>query len=228
VYLTCALWADVPEHAFDAGGNARTLIRKALWRSCYTERYGKTSATRSFADYKMLKRMIAGKQDEACELFDEQLYPLPDVEQLVLAGWPGRKDRLPRAVLATGLRRGGFDFADGAPISAENIRSREYHHLYPVGTLGGDRGDERVNRALNCALITWTTNRRVGAKTPAEYIHARAEAAALGEGTVRQRLESHGVPYEALTAGDYDQFLRARAKLIAKDMRVLCNGGDPS
>lgn len=28
VYLICALWADVPEHDFDKGGNARTLIRR--------------------------------------------------------------------------------------------------------------------------------------------------------------------------------------------------------
>ena len=228
VYLTCALWADVPEHAFDAGGNARSLIRKALWRTSYTSRYGKTSATRSFADYKVLKRMIAGEDTDPCELFDEQFYPLPDVEQLMLAGWPGRKDRLPRAILATGLRRGGLDFADGAPITADNIRSREYHHLYPVSVLGGDRDDDRVNRALNCALITWTTNRRVGAKTPEEYIGARAEAASLGEAIVRQRLETHGVPYDALIAGDYDAFLIKRAALIAEDMKVLCEGGVPS
>jgi hypothetical protein len=35
VYLVCALWADVPEHDFDKGGNARSLIRKALWRASY-------------------------------------------------------------------------------------------------------------------------------------------------------------------------------------------------
>ncbi len=228
VYLTCALWADVPQDAFDAGGNARSLIRKALWRTCYTARYGKTSATRSYADYRVLKRMIAGEDAGPCELFDEQYYPLPATEELVLAGWPGRKDRLPRAMLATGLRRGGLDFADGAAINSANFSNREYHHLYPVGILGGDRSDERANRALNCALITWTTNRRVGAKSPGDYIRARAEAASLGEDVVRQRLESHLVPYVSLIAGDYDAFLTRRAELISQDMRRLCEGGEPS
>lgn len=227
VYLTCALWADVPEHAFDAGGNARSHIRKALWRACYTSRYTKTSATRSFADYKQLKRIVSGEEAD-CELFDEVYYPLPAVEELMLAGWPGRKDRLPRAILATALRRGGYDFADGAAISASNFYSREFHHLYPVGVLGGDRADERVNRALNCALITWTTNRKVGAKTPAQYISARAEAASLGEDAVRQRLESHLVPYDAIIAGDYDAFLKERASIIHRDMQSLCEGRVPS
>lgn len=227
VYLTCALWADVPEHDFDKGGNARSLIRKALWRACYTDRYGKTSATRAYADYRVLRDMLAGKEAGVCELFDEIFHPLPAREQMLIAGWPGRKDRLPRAILATGLRRGGLDFADGAPITPDNFHSREFHHLYPVGILGGDRADERVNRALNCALITWTTNRKVGAQTPSDYVSKRAAAADLGEPVVRQRLESHLIPYDALIADDYEAFLGARAERIYADMVTLCQGASP-
>jgi hypothetical protein len=228
VYLTCALWADVPEHAFDDGGNARDLIRKVLWRACFTDRYGKTSATRAYADYRVLRDMIAGKDSAHCELFDETYFPLPAKEEMLLAGWPARKDRLPRAILATGLRRGGLDFADGASITPDNFHSREYHHLYPVGILSGDRADERVNRALNCALITWTTNRKFGAQTPSGYISKRAAAASLGEDAVRQRLESHLIPYDALIADDYDAFLGARAERMHTDMTKLCQGASPS
>lgn len=228
VYLVCALWADVPENGFDNGGNARTLIRKAMWRACYTNRYGKTSATRAFADYKALRDMIAGKEVAQCELFDEVYNPLPAKEELVLAGWPGRKDRLPRALLATGLRRGGLDFADGAAITPENFYGREFHHLYPVGVLSGDRADEKVNRALNCALISWTTNRKVGAQKPSEYISNRAKAASLGEDVVKQRLESQLVPFDALISNDYDSFLLARAELLHTDMTKLCEGASPS
>lgn len=228
VYLVCALWADVPEHDFDKGGNARSLIRKALWRGCYTNRFGKTSATRAYADYRVLRDMIAGKETASCELFDEVYYPLPAQEELLLAGWPGRKDRLPRAMLATALRRGGLDFADAAPITPDNFDSREFHHLYPVGVLGGDRGDENVNRALNCALITWTTNRRVGAQPPSGYVNARAAAASLGEEAVRQRLESQLIPYDALVADNYEGFLTERASRIHGDMMKLCQGISPS
>ena len=226
VYLVCALWAGVPEHGSDAVGNARGLIRRALWRACYTDRYSRTSATRAFADYRSISRLIANPSDDVrCELFEEGL---PPSEELIRAGWPGRKDRLPRAILATALRAGGHDFADGASVSPNNVGKREYHHLYPVGVLGGDRKDERVNRALNCALISWTTNRKVGAKTPREYIEKRAEAAHLGETEVRQRLESHLIPYDMLIAGDYDAFLDARAKRIAEHMEALCRGAIPT
>lgn len=262
VYLICALWADVPEHDFDKGGNARTLIRKALWRAAYTSRYGKTSATRAYADYRTLRdavsgkslisglatiegeRVIAGedykgkeviagqtqiggKTVTVCELFDETFYPLPAKEEMLIAGWPGRKDRLPRAMLATALRRGGLDFADGASITSDNFHGREFHHLYPVGVLSGDRADEKVNRALNCALVSWATNRKVGAQTPSEYISKRADAAHLGMEVVRQRLESHLVPYDALISDDYDAFLNARAERLHADMLKLCEGAAP-
>jgi hypothetical protein len=226
VYLACSLWADVPKANMDDGGNARTLIRKAVWRAAFTDRYGKTSATRTYADYKVLRKLVAGKEKH-CELFDEDFYPLPERGQLVLAGWPGRKDRLPRAILSAGLRRGGLDFADGAKITSENFYDREYHHLYPVGVLGGDRKDERVNRALNCALITWATNRRVGAKTPSQYIDERTKKASLGEAVVRQRLESHLIPYAALIKDDYELFLEARADEVHADMLMLCAGASP-
>lgn len=229
VYLVCALWSDIPEHGFDAEGNARTLLRKTLWRACYTDRYGKTSATRSYADYRTMKALLDNPASDArCELFDEELYALPEAGEIILAGWPSRKDRLPRASLVTALRNGGYDFADGAPATAANLGRREFHHIYPVDVLKGERGDENVNRALNCALITWKTNRKIAAKTPREYIEKRAEAASLGEDVVRQRLQSHLIPYDALIAGDYHEFLAERASMITACMQKLCRGEIPS
>lgn len=229
LYLICALWANIPEHGLDAEGNARSILRKALWRACYTDRYGKTSATRAYADYKTIKLMLErSAEQKPCELFDETAYPLPAQEELIAAGWPGRKDRLPRAMLATALRAGGYDFADGAPAHAENLDHREFHHLYPVAVLEANRKDERVNRALNCALISWTTNRNIAASTPREYIEKRAAAANLGSPEVQQRLASHLIPYDELIEGDYEKFLIARAQMIEERMKLLCQGKIPS
>lgn len=225
VVLTCALWARVPMDKPDAEGRARTLIRKALWRTCLTDRYLKTSSTRTFADFKALSDLIANPHSDARpELFDEELNPLPQKEQVIRAAWPSRKDRLPRALLAISLRAGGLDFADANPARSSNLAKREYHHLFPVGILSGDRSDERVNRALNCALITWRTNRHISAKTPYDYLQQRTAAAHLGETEVRHRLESHLIPYDALVAGDYEAFLESRAVLMLEEITRLANG----
>jgi hypothetical protein len=151
VYLTCALWAVAADLKLDHEGNARALIRKTLWRASWTDRYGKTATTRAYADFRVLRLLIRGEDIPPPELFDETLYRLPDVEEIKLAGWPGRKERLPRAVLATSLRRRAQDFADGTPINRGNILGRELDHLYSVKFMGVDRDSPLVNRALNCA-----------------------------------------------------------------------------
>lgn len=225
VYLVSALWARVPQHGHDVEGRARTLIRKALWRANFTDRYLKTAATRGYADYMRLAAMIADRNAiEVPELFDELANPLPSPEELARAGWPGRRDRLSRAMLAVSLHAGGYDFADGAKATADNVGRREYHHLFPVGVLGVERESLYVSRALNCALITWRTNRKIAAKTPQEYLSERAADAQLGETEVRSRLESHMVPYEALIAGDYEAFIETRAVRIHAAMTQLCKG----
>ncbi len=228
VYLTCALWAVASEYDLDKLGNARSLIRKVLWRCCYTNRYGKTSATRAYADYRALKRLIQGDDSVSCELFNDELYPLADVAEIRAAGWPGRKDRLPRAILATTLRRKALDFADGTPVNRTNVNDRELDHLYSFGYLNVDRENNDVNRALNCALISATTNRNKSGSAPSTYLARRAEAANLGEEEVRMRLRSHLVPYHTLIADQYDAFLEERAKLIEADMKALCNGEEPT
>lgn len=225
VYLVCALWARVPEHGHDIEGRARSIIRKALWRASFTDRYLKTSATRAYQDHERLASMIADDTEAKLpELFDENQNPLPAVEEIMKAGWPARKDRLGRAILAVSLRNGGYDIADGAKASAANIDRREYHHLFPVAVLNEDRDSPHVNRAVNCALITWRTNRKIAAKTPREYIEQRAETAVHGMADVKTRLASHMVPIDELLAGDYNAFIEERSKLVHAALLKLCGG----
>lgn len=228
VYLVCALWGNIPEHGFDKEGNARTLLRKVLWRACYSNRYGKTSATRSFTDYKVLKEILSSPdKDISCLLFNEEHCSLPKVNDIKLAGWPGRRDQLARATVATALRNGGYDLADGAPAKAENMATREYHHIFPVSILKDGGQGENANLAMNCAFITWRTNRKIAAKTPREYIEMLVGGASLGEDEIRRRCESHLIPFDALAKGDYQLFMEERARLIWERMNQLCEGRVP-
>ncbi|MGJ8615539.1 MAG: GmrSD restriction endonuclease domain-containing protein [Sulfitobacter sp.] len=225
VYLSAALWAGVPEDGTDQEGWARSIIRKAVWRASFTDRYLKTASTRAFADFKRLRELIASPQHSKLpELFDEVLNPLPDVSELVRGGWPSRKDRLGRAIVVVSLSAGGYDFADEKKATAKNVPKREYHHVYPKALLVNDYSDQMVNSALNCALISWATNRKIGAKTPKDYIEARAKDAKATEEQVRYRLESHLIPYDELISGDYSAFLEAKAELVHAKMVKLVNG----
>lgn len=219
-----ALWGISPQ-GLDAEGEARTILRKYLWRACFTDRYERTSATRALADFRELKSLLEGNKEAKPLIFNEDEWPLPTVEQLILAGWPTKKDRLPRALLALSLRSGGYDLADGTPASREHLKEREYHHLFPVARLKEQgKTDSEIYRALNCALVTWKTNRNISAKTPERYLAERREGTSLGEDEVRRRLESHLVPYDELVSSTYEEFLVERAKVMHAMMLKLCSG----
>jgi hypothetical protein len=219
-----ALWGISPQ-GLDAEGEARILLRKYLWRACFTERYERTSATRAVADFRELKSLLEGDAEAKPAIFNDEDWPLPTPEQLINAGWPTLKDRLPRSLIAMSLRAGGYDLADGSPATRENLQEREYHHLFPVARLKEQgKEDREIYRALNCALVTWKTNRNISAKAPEIYLAESRARTSLGEEEIRRRLESHLVPYDEMVASGYDDFLWARARKMHAIMSKLCSG----
>lgn len=223
VYVLAALWGKADE-GLDKEGEIRVILRKYIWRAFFTERYDRTTNSRAFSDYKELLGLVTSGCGNP-EIFDENQYPVAGIEDLKSSSWPYRKDRLARAILTVGLKSGGFDFADGAPASYENLQTREYHHIFPQAWLKEKNyKDYEINKALNCALISWRTNRNISAKTPSSYVTERMEATSLGQAEVERRLESHLIPVIPLMANSYEEFIDERACLIKKVADKLCNG----
>lgn len=225
VPMLVALWADAPE-GLDAEGRARAILRRYLWRAFFTRRYERSTNTRALADFHELRAYLQDASAPRPALFDNEQFPLPELDELILAGWPKKKDRLARAILALSLREGGIDLADGSSVNRANLAKREYHHLFPVAYLNKHHGvpDAKIYCALNCALVTWRTNRNISDKDPERYLAERRTAEDPGENEIRARLASHLIPYEEMVAGDYEAFLVRRAELITAAMRKLCSG----
>lgn len=220
-----ALWAGAPQ-SLDAEGRARTILRKYLWRAFFSNRYEKSTNSRALADYLELRALVAQTDAPQPAIFDDVQYPLPQTDELIAARWPTNKDRLGRAVLALALHQGGLDLADGSTVSRTNLPKREYHHLFPDAHL--DRqgySDAEIYRSLNCALVTWQTNRNISDKEPERYLAERLVGTPLGEAEVRQRLDSHLIPYDEMVADDYSQFLEQRAQRVREKMLKLCETG---
>ncbi|MDH3663755.1 MAG: hypothetical protein OEU92_27700, partial [Alphaproteobacteria bacterium] len=219
-----ALWANCTD-GLDEEGETRTILRKYLWRAAFTDRYDRSSATRVLVDYRSLRKILDGDTFQSPIVFDEELYPLPTASILKTAGWPKRKDRMARGILAISFRFGAVDFADARPVSRDSIQQREYHHLFPRRYLQ-DTGvpESHANLALNCALVTWKTNRMLAAKSPESYILERAEQSSLGKDEVRRRIETHLIPYEQLMDNDYEEFLEVRSVRLNQVLKRLCDG----
>lgn len=220
-----ALWSKVNE-APDERGNIRILFRKYLWRVFFTARYDRAIPTAILQDYRTLKKVILNKARETeVPCFDEERYPLPIKEFLIQARWPKYRDRLARAILLLTLRGEAEDIADGTSVSLNNIQQREYHHLYPVAWLkeNGFTEDD-ANRALNCILISWRTNRKISAKEPIKYLLERCEASTLGEAEIRRRLKTHFIDFDLLVEGNYQKFLDRRVDVYINAIKSLCHG----
>ena len=92
--------------------------------------------------------------------------------------------------------------------------------------------------ALNCALITWKTNRNIGRKDPLKYLAERTGWA--DKETIEQRLNSHLIPFQELGCSEYGElvdeakkdllrddfkcFIKKRACLVAAAVQVLADG----
>ena len=234
----------------DQLGAARRVLRAFMWRAFLTRRYEQSVGSRSLQDFRGLRealteRLPFDRLRECVPIFDEDEYPLPAVELLLQARWPTYKDILARGVLAVSLRAGGHDIADGSPVTRDSVKTREYHHLFPDSILTGEDAELKSSmsyRALNCALISWRTNRVIAAKEPISYLRERIKGTRLGEQDVRDRLRTHLVPYEELAVGwsdvagtargdairiDYERFMGSRAQLFVGPIVELCSGRTP-
>lgn len=222
ITLMAGFWATAPEGK-DAEGAARRLARQAFWTGAFSERYQKTSATRTALDCRQLTQ-YRDQGGRLPEILDRERTPLPSAGELKTGGWPKTKDRLGRAILAASLRVGGYDFADEAPFGPGNIAKREYHHLFPKALLEADYSKREIFSALNCALVSWQTNRSIGAKAPSIYIAERAKEVGITDEEVERRLRSHAVPMQALVSDDFESFIESRANILHSLMLKLVSG----
>lgn len=239
--VIASLYASIPESG-DKRGRDELLLRKYLWRAFFTDRYENAAATSAYADYVALKRLIAEEPKADDGQFGEQdiplfsSYSLAERDELTSVDWPRRASIRGRAILAVVCRLGALDFATGQRLSSENINGREYHHVFPQALLEEAGIDGSL--ALNCALITDSTNASIGRKDPLQYMKDRYKWTT--EKIVAERLQSHLIPipelanggYEGLTdtektakvREDFQRFLNRRGELVVKAAQLLAEG----
>lgn len=242
--VLAAAYEHVPEDG-DFVAKAEELLRAYLWSAFFTDRYENSAASRAYADFKALKELLIRRDFTEVDwnqvpIFNREEHPLADQDSLISAGWPKNVGIERRGILAVSSYFGANDFADDKRISYDNVRKREYHHIFPDALLA--EAEIPSYLALNCALITWKTNRMIGRKDPLEYIKERVDLS--NEDAVRTRLKSHLIPYECLSKAhyadlegeplasrlraDFDQFLKDRAVLVEAAVLELTRGKQPT
>ena len=242
--VIAAAYELIPEDG-DFLAKAEKLLRRYLWSAFFTDRYENTAASRAYADFKAIKALLKNTKftDEdlaSVPVLNRAEFPLADVDSLMAAGWPKAAGIEARAILAVTTFLGAIDFADHKTATYDRIQKREYHHVFPDALLAEAAIPSFL--ALNCALITWKTNRIVGRKDPLDYLKDRVDWADVT--VVRERLKSHLISFDLLSkahyanlngdglkhklAADFTEFLRDRAELVVIAMELLAGGETPT
>ncbi|MDR2091805.1 MAG: DUF262 domain-containing protein [Azoarcus sp.] len=242
--VIAAAYELIPDDG-DFLAKAEKLLRRYLWSAFFTDRYENAAASRAFADFKAIKALLKNKEFTDAELatvpaLNRSEFPLADVDSLMAAGWPKAAGIEARAILAVTTYFGAKDFADHKTATYDSIQKREYHHIFPDALLSEAKIPSF--RALNCALITWKTNRMIGRKDPLDYLQERVQWA--DESVVRERLRSHLISYDLLSkarytemkgddlkqklSSDFNEFLHDRANLVVAAMVSLTEGNNPT
>ena len=242
--VIAAAYELIPDNG-DFLAKAEKLLRRYLWSAFFTDRYENAAASRAFADFKAIKALLKNQGFTEADVatvpaLNRAEFPLADVDSLMAAGWPKAAGIEARAILAVTTYLGAIDFADHKSASYDSIQRREYHHVFPDALLS--EAEIPSYLALNCALITWKTNRLIGRKDPLDYLQERVQWA--DEGVVRERLKSHLISFDLLSKAhygkldspslkqqltdDFNGFLRDRAKLVVAAMTSLTAGNTPA
>ena len=236
-----ALYRDIPVSG-DKLGQDELLLKRYLWHAFFTDRYENAAATHAFADFNALRRILRNETKSDGTAYGHSDVPiffqhtLVEAEELMVAEWPKRASIRGRGILAVACRLGALDFSTGKPLDKNNIGDRHYHHIFPSALL--EEAEINGSLALNCALITDTTNISIGCKDPLAYLKDRYKWTT--QGIVNERLQSHLIPIKELSRGgyegidekqkktklknDFEAFLSARAELTIKAMEYLAEG----
>lgn len=213
------------------------LIIAYYWRCLFSNRHQMQANDRLLEDYHDLVRCldeveeIGGIVGALPGVFNQDAHPIPTAEELaeelpwISRGRPGR------ALAALATRRTPSDWITGQKFDVERVRKMEAngkldrHHVFPREMLRGE-GIEKDSRehGLNGVLLDRRTNRRFSKSDPRDCFAGLLDDATEDE--LRARVASHLVPYDVIWSGStvkgrYQAFIRARAKLVAKEIRRL-------
>ena len=238
--VVAALYKYIPE-SLDDRGKAEILLKKYIWSAFFTDRYENSAASRAFKDFVNLKNIILKLSKEDGSFYREDdvpalnrdLHAISDIDFLSKTGWPKGENIRARAIMCVASKLGSYDFSDGHKLTQDNLENRDYHHIFPKAIL--NELDINPNLALNCAIITSSTNKSLGAKAPLNYIKERYNI--FDEETINVRLQSHLIPTRRLTeieeykdsdgnylTKQYEMFIKERAALIKEAAEQLCAG----
>jgi len=215
-----ALWRDVIEVAGPASGANRGRLKTWFWCSGISASYDRAANTQASRDYSELKGWIEGGDPPATVAeFDFERSRLREITP--------KQQSIYKALMALVIQHGARDFHHGQTLTQDSIlvQSVDDHHIFPRAYLNPSKEEpaypaQLVDCILNRTMIDGTTNRRIGKRSPDQYLgEIREELEGAKSGAFGEVLESHLLPAaddSPLVEANFEAFLDWREGRIAE------------
>jgi hypothetical protein len=213
-----ACWAESVGAAGPAAGVARERFKRWFWCSSFSSTYEFAASSQAARDFNELRGWAAsGSSPQPVTEFSFDAARLGEITP--------KQQSIYKAVMALVLRNGALDFHKGRPLTPATIAADgvDDHHVFPQAHLRG-RGiaGQIVDCVLNRTMIDAETNRRIGKRSPSDYlVEIRTAFEKEPAADFQRLLDSHLLPSDqdsALMSDDFDEFLTWRRQRIAADI----------
>ncbi|MEW2588814.1 DUF262 domain-containing protein [Micromonospora aurantiaca] len=186
----------------------RRIILRWFWRACFSARYGRSVTPSLAADISEIKNLRAGRK---CRLTDMSVNV---DESLFLRHQFKLSTVLSRTFILMLAQQRPRSLVSGQSIDLaavlKSYNRNEFHHIYPQAYLRSAGIDvERHSLLANICFISSIDNKILGGDSPATYrVHLASPELTFPLAFV---------PEHELFSGDYEAFVKARARLLASE-----------
>ena len=192
--------------------NTTKILSRWYWCGILGEMYGGANETRYANDIEDVVNEVMGR---------------PSLNRTVNAAFfsstrlltmQSRLSAAYKGVMALLYKEQCRDFMNDTTIDLVNsmIASPDIHHIFPQKYCQNNSiKRQKYNSIVNKTPILPETNRAIGGDAPSIYTQRILKKVnGLTEDTLRERIESHLVNYDALVADDFDTYFVDRAKKL--------------
>ena len=245
VYVIAALQDELADVHETDRSKAIKLLTVYLWRSFFSDRYAIQANDRLYEDFKCLREDLRRIRQKKAVKKDAPLFidaPVITEDALCDQTFTSRTS-LGNAIIALTLHHHSKDWVTGEELTTGQVRRFERenkldrHHVFPRKALtdgknGLDKKDPYINHGLNLVLLRKSANITLGSKDPVLYLNDLKNKANLTDTVLKNRIESHFVPYDSLmgdtgTVTDlYKEYRKARARKLWKKVEKIINCDD--
>ena len=236
VYVIAALQDEVDSIREIYRSNATGLLRRYLWRSFFSDRYANQANDKLYEDFKdlrdNLRRIKQGNSVPSDARIFKNTRVIKEKDLCKQNKSTGRSSPIGKAIMALTIYSRSLDWVAEEQLTINRVRILEQekqldkHHVFPRKVLTGIK-KELINHGLNTVLIRKPANIILGGKEPRLYLEdLKKNNDQLTDEQLKNRIESHFVPYDELVEDNgtvkdrYEQYLKARAKVIWKEIKA--------